>query len=192
MKTLALIPLLAAGLAQASASGSYRAGIGCPENPRCADVVTVAVDAPRGAVGAIFVAIAPTLGGEPAMPAGWFLPSGEIEVVGKPTAALTGPIGPFRQRYTIRGGVCAVAHAHGVTGDLGLFAGYGISPPQIVQNMRRLDRSVLDGDAATGDEIRAMLEKVRSMDPIGQSAAQDMIARGNFWKLATIRCGERA
>lgn len=190
MRFVALALSLFPGLAIASASGSYTPGLGCPA-AGCSDVIDVRVQAPR-AVGAVFVAILPIQAGEPALPGAWLVGPDAVSIGATPFAARSGPIGPFQQRFRIRGGACALAAQQGVpTGVFGVYAGYGVAPPELVESMARVEQRVAAADPEAQDRAREALDRLRALNPLAKAAADDMLAKKTFWPIATITCGAR-
>lgn len=181
---LALVPAIAAG----SVTGNYQPGFGCPGRS-CVDRLEVSLNAPRGA-GAVFVAIVPIRDGKPTLPGAWFTGPATLSVSPRPLAALSGEIGPYRGRFTIPGGACAIAAANGVGGTFGIYAGYGLAPSDLVDQLDRLKRRVAEAMPEAKAKAEAAMQRVAALNPVATAGGQNMLAQGTFWPIATFTCGD--
>lgn len=189
LRSLLLSAAILPSLALASATGAYTPGASCPA-AGCADVIDVRLQAPRG-TGAIFVAILPIKNGEPTLPGAWLTGPEMIAIGQMPMAAKSGAIGPYQQRFRIRGGACALAAQQGVpTGTFKVYAGYGIAPAEIVESMNRIEQRVANADPEARAKASEAINRMRSLNPIAQAASSDMLAKKTWWPVATITCGE--
>lgn len=187
MRVLASLALLMSGALLASATGTYQPGFGCPSRG-CVDRISVSINAPRGE-GALFVGIVPVREGQPALPGAFFTGPSALAVSPRPLAIVSGEIGPYRSRFTVPGGVCAIAAANGFTGTVGVFAGYGMAPPELVTMMRDLEKRVADAEPEVRAQVAESMEKLRASGPLAAAATESMLKASTFWPIATLTCG---
>jgi hypothetical protein len=130
--------------------------------------------------------------GKPALPGAWLVGPEAVSIGAAPMAVRSGSIGPFQQRFRIRGGACALAAQQGVpTGVFAVYAGYGIAPAELVESMERVEQRVAAADPEARERANAALERLHALNPLAKAAADDMLAKETFWPVATITCGAR-
>ncbi len=186
----ALLALPASTLAQ-SYSGSIRSTFGCPDSPRCADKINLRV-APGDLTnrrGAIFAGFVPLVDGVPSLPGAFISPSGELVISAQPIAYHTGRLGTANISITVKGGVCAEAERQGISGDFALIAGLGLADDALAS---LLDQRGTATAQARSEEERRKIERsfeiLMDSDPVGVSAAKDMLNSKRYNIIEKISC----
>lgn len=185
---IASLALLATAQVLASATGNYRPGTGCPHSRTCTDTIEVSISPDHRGEGGIFVGILPILDGKPSLPAGWFDPSGSVQVASSPIAHRTGPLQQTKLRLTVPGGVCSVAARNGVSGELAVYAGYGVSDQDMMQRIASIEDRLRQADPTTQEKAREAVERIRALNPAAMSAAQNMLDEQTYWLISRIDC----
>ncbi len=204
---LLLSPVLARAQ-QASGSidmGSSRCGVtlsqASPES--CSDRIDVSLAIGSDAVGrrgAIFIALLPlSPSGGPLSNDGGYATQSGWTVSPIPTPYAVGVLPQsWARSLLVPGGICRAAAEHGVAGpvSLGLFAGYGVVPPQSSESSsgftRKRAEAVQEAEASGDPNVIAYVKRMIAMpasDQLdGERAAASMLQAKTVWKLSEVNC----